>query len=275
MDVLIRWSGQQSHQVGSALHDWLKEVIPGINPWISTEDIAIGTSWFQSLMTQLDSTSLCVICMTPENVRSPWLYFEAGAIAGKRVDARVCSYLIGVSGNQLMAGPLSQFQWTEANKTGTWKLIREINRCLASPHNESLLETSFDRKWVPLKRRLEKAIAEYNPDLSSHQVETEELKPVYRLSPEAEQLLVEAASDAHGTVMMIRSSAGLHIQTNSKQMGELRNPRAEATWQAAVRELLQNSLLQAQGHKGELFVVTAEGYRVADALRAKKATASS
>src|SRR5712675_1368643 len=98
MDVLISWSGQQSHAVGTAVYDWLKEVIPGIKPWISTEDIAPGTSWFRSLMAQLESTSLCIICMTPDNVRSPWLYFEAGAIAGKRAEPRVCSYLIGVPG---------------------------------------------------------------------------------------------------------------------------------------------------------------------------------
>jgi hypothetical protein len=270
MDVLVSWSGQQSRQVGSALYEWLKEVIPGINPWISTVDIAIGTSWFESLMTQLDSTSLCVICMTPENVRSPWLYFEAGAIAGKRADARVCSYLIGVSGNQLMAGPLAQFQWAEANKAGTWKLIREINRCLSSPHNEPLLENGFDRKWPLLKRRLEKAVAEYDPAITGATVETEEQKSVYRLSPESEQLLVEAAADPQGVVLMVRTTEGLHIQTNRKQLGESGNPRSEATWQGAVRELLQNDLLQTRGSKGEVFGVTAEGYRVADELRTKK-----
>jgi hypothetical protein len=270
MDVLISWSGKQSHQVGSALHDWLNDVIPGIKPWISTEDIAIGTSWFQSLMTKLDATRFCVICMTPENARSPWLYFEAGAIAGKSAEARVCSYLIGVAGSQLMAGPLSQFQWAEANKEGTWKLIRDINRCLTTPHNESLVESAFDKKWPILKRKVERAIADYQPDGLETPEETEELKPRYSLSPEAEQLIVEAASDAHGVVMMVRTFGGLHLQANGKQLAEQGNPRAEALWQAAVRELLQNGLLQSVGQKGEVFEVTADGYRLADELRTKR-----
>jgi len=274
MDVLISWSGQQSHSVGAALYEWLKEVIPGITPWISSEDIAPGTTWFPSLMAHLDSTSLCVICMTPENVRSPWLYFEAGAIAGKREDARVCSYLIGVAGSQLMAGPLSQFQWTPATKDGTWKLIREINRNLPSPHNEDLLEGNFDRKWPSIKRKLEKALAEYDPKPSDLSSETAALKPIYRLSSEAENLLMEATADPHGIVMMLETNLGLHMQTNGKQLTETGNARAAAVWQAAMRELLNNGLLQSQGHNGEMFKVTAEGYRVGDELRLKQSAAA-
>ena len=73
MDVLVSWSGRLSHRVGQALHEWLTDVLPAAKPWISSEDIGPGTSWFQSLMGKLESTSLCVICMTPDNVRSPWL----------------------------------------------------------------------------------------------------------------------------------------------------------------------------------------------------------
>lgn len=270
MHVLISWSGQQSRDIAASLYEWLPTVIPGIQPWISTDDIAIGTQWFATLMSKLESTSLCVICLTPQNVRSPWLYFEAGAIAGKRTDARVCTYLIGLSGNQLMAGPLSQFQWAEADKNGTWKLVLEINRCLPIPHNDTLLQVGFDAKWTTLKRRLEKAISEYSPKESESQVETEELKPVYRLSSEARQLLIEASKDPHGIVLMIRSLGGLHIQTNGKQIGNIGHPRTEAIWQAAVRELLNNNLLQSRGNQGHVFSLTAEGYRIVDLINSEQ-----
>ena len=269
MDVLISWSGQQSHSVGIALYEWLKEVIPGIQPWISSEDIAPGTRWVTPLMGQLDSCNLCIICMTPENVRSPWLYFEAGAIAGRRNDPRVYSYLIGVPGSELGAGPLSQFQWIEADRGGTWKLIRDINKSLNAPHNEAVLEGNFSHKWPSFKRKLEKAVEEYDPKPTDLVGQTKALKPVYQLSSEAKQLIIEAAADRHGTVMMVRSSEGRNIQTNGKQMAERGNARSEAAWQAAVRELLHNGLLQSLGHEGEIFEVTAEGYRIADELREK------
>ena len=268
MQVLISWSGRQSHNVGAILHEWFPEVIPGIKPWISSEDIAPGTSWFRSIMDQLEKTTWCVICLTPENVRSPWLYFEAGAIAAKRADTRVCSFLIGVSGSELMAGPLSQFQWLEAKKEGAWKLVREINKSLETPHNETVLENGFDRKWPALKRRLEKAIAELPESLPD---ETLPLKPVYQLSPEAKELIMEAGADKQGVLMMVHTFGGLHIQTNGKQMGPKGgDPRVVAAWQAAVRELLLNGLLQPLGHQGQVFEVTPEGYRVADELKATK-----
>src|SRR6266436_9436642 len=156
MDVILSWSGSQSRKVAESLHNWLKDVLPGIKPWISTEDITKGTAWFSALLGRLEAARLCIICITPENVRSPWLYFEAGAIAGKSTDARLCSYLIGVDGNQLANGPLGQFQWTAAERGDTWKLLRDINRHLQSgAHNEVLLEGNFEQKWPQLKRILD------------------------------------------------------------------------------------------------------------------------
>ena len=73
---------------------------------------------------------------------------------------------------------------------------------------------------------------------------------------------------------MVRTSSGLMVQTNGKQLADRQNPRSEALWRAAVRQLVQYGLLEARGHKGEVFGVTAEGYRVADDLRANLSTSS-
>src|SRR4051794_28404124 len=82
MDVILSWSGDLSRKVAESLNGWLKDVLPGIKPWISTEDITKGSTWFPALLGRLEAARLCILCITPENVRSPWLYFEAGAIAG-------------------------------------------------------------------------------------------------------------------------------------------------------------------------------------------------
>jgi hypothetical protein len=271
MDVLISWSGKQSQVVGGELFGWIKETIPGVAPWISSESISPGSNWVQVLMEKLETTRFCVICLTPENVRSPWLYFEAGAIAGRRGDAKVCGYLTGVDASQLQGGPLSLFQWVEATKEGTWKLVREVNRNLDRPNDERLLEAGFDRRWPALKRTLEKILVE-SAGIGEDR-ETEALKPVYRLSAEAEALLREAAADPHGRVMMVRTMQGLFVQTNRRQFAEQMNPRSEAVWQGAIRELLQKGLIGNVGSKGEVFSVTTEGYRAADDLKASQGVA--
>ncbi len=103
---------------------------------------------------------------------------------------------------------------------------------------------------------------------------TEALKPVYRLSAEADTLLREAAADPHGRVMMARTRSGLFVQTNKRQFTEQMSARSEATWQGAVRELLQKGLLENAGSKGEVFRVTTEGYRAADDLKSGRSSAA-
>ena len=55
MDVLLSWSGKPSHELALYLRGWLPEVLPGIRPWVSSEDIPKGQRWSDELHKQLDS----------------------------------------------------------------------------------------------------------------------------------------------------------------------------------------------------------------------------
>ena len=124
MKVFISWSGKQSKAVASSLRDWLPVVIPGCEPWMSSSDITAGARWFTSLRQELQSTEFCIICLTPDNLRSPWIYFEAGAISTNK-DAKVCGFLTGVSLSQL-PGPFAQFQCVQSNAEGAWSLVQSV-----------------------------------------------------------------------------------------------------------------------------------------------------
>jgi hypothetical protein len=71
LDILLTWSGLASHEIASFLHGWLPSVLPGIQPWISDEDIAKGKKWFPELMGQLSRANTSITVITPDNVRSP------------------------------------------------------------------------------------------------------------------------------------------------------------------------------------------------------------
>lgn len=265
MKLLISWSGKQSQAVAKALREWIATVVPGTNPWMSTLDISPGGRWFDELMQQLEQTDFCVICLTPDNLRSPWLYFEAGAIAAKHQQAKVCGFVTGVSLSQLGPGPIAQFQCVESNSEGVWSLVRAINDALKDKaHNEEKLKSSFTACWPRLRENLKEALLLYDPRESASELETEPSAPEYKLSNEARQLLIAAAADKHGTIIMARTMHGLHLQANRREFCEGQDARTEAKWQAAVRSLLQLGLIEARGHKGEVFGVTAEGFRVAD-----------
>jgi TIR domain len=166
LDVIISWSGPDSHRAAIAMRDWLKEMLPGIRPWVSSHDIAKGTAWFPELMAQLGKSTVCVICLTPSNVDSAWIHYEAGSIAGRkyddrtqRVDARVCVYLLGVDIAAVRDSPLSQFQATRMTKDDSLLLIQALNEKIPSPLQEGVLRSHYEAKWPVLASQLEPILA--------------------------------------------------------------------------------------------------------------------
>jgi hypothetical protein len=90
------------------------------------------------------------------------------------------------------------------------------------------------------------------------------------LSAEARELLLELSQDRAGRLMKLRSSAGFSVQTNSKNLVESQDPRTQARWEEAVRQLEAEGLIQDRGYKGEVFAITEAGYKIADLLRGQQ-----
>jgi len=105
---------------------------------------------------------------------------------------------------------------------------------------------------------------------SHAEVAVEPSRPSPSLSDEAKQLLVNTAQDSNGRLMRIGTMHGMIIQTNGRNLCESGNARSEAQWEGAIEELRNLALLQDRGHKGEVFSLTTEGYRLADTLRGER-----
>jgi hypothetical protein len=91
MKIFLSWSGEKSRIVASALSQWLPSLVPTTKPWMS-EQIRAGDRWESELVKELKNTDCGVLCLTAENLQSPWLNFEAGALS-KAVDkSRVIPY---------------------------------------------------------------------------------------------------------------------------------------------------------------------------------------
>lgn len=151
--VFISWSGKRSLAVAEALHDWLPNLFSTIAPWLSASDIEKGARWRQAVQGQLESSNFAIICLTPENLREPWILFEAGAIS-KRDDSRSCTYLFDLE-HADVKDPLSEFQHTKATAGDTRKMVDVINRQLgeaALPNQR--LDHIFKTFWPELETRL-------------------------------------------------------------------------------------------------------------------------
>ena len=172
--VFIGWSGEPSRTVASALNRWIPAVIPGVEPWMSEENIAPGYRWAEQLSEILQSTRFGIVCVTAVNQSSSWLNFEAGILAARMSFSQVCPYLIDLASSELQ-GPLTQFQGVPSSQAGTLALLTAINQAFGSLVTSDLLHQSFTKHWPKLKKTLTR-LPEASPGTASSARDWPEVK---------------------------------------------------------------------------------------------------
>lgn len=157
MKVFFCHSGGTSQKVAQGLKELISLVIQQVQPFFSEEDITKGQEWKAALSKELNETSFGILCLTgvlPDNLTSPWIHFEGGAIFKGSTDARVCTYVYKVPHFELKP-PLSDFQYTKAEKEDTLKLLQTLNKRLPSKSLESSqLEKTFGKFWPEFEETL-------------------------------------------------------------------------------------------------------------------------
>ncbi len=157
MKVFISWSGEASHAAALALRDWLPSVLQSTKPYVSSEDIEKGARWSVEIGNELETTSFGILCVTGSNVGSPWLNFEAGALAKSMDASRVSPVLLGLRQADLV-GPLAQFQATLPKLDDFTRLVSAINANSAAPIDESRLRAAVQMWWPQLEENLQTAL---------------------------------------------------------------------------------------------------------------------
>ena len=158
MKVFLSWSGSPSQGIAEVLHQWLPSALPGVEPWLSKHDIEKGARWHRALGKQLEETNFGIFCVTPDNVDSPWMVFEAGAI-GKYVDqAHVAPVLFGLAPGDV-DGPLGQFQCTLFEEGDVLQLLDTMAREMDPPPTP-LWRSSYSLQWRALRKEVELILRE-------------------------------------------------------------------------------------------------------------------
>lgn len=158
MRLFISWSGERSRLVAAALSGWLPSIFPTVQPFFSPE-IEKGSKWGDEIDTALEGTSFGIVCLTPENLKSEWVHYEAGALS-KLPGAKIWTLLVGVRYVDVVP-PLSRFQHTEADESDIWLLIVAINAAIeragGAAWKEDRLQRNFALHWPDLATSLDSA----------------------------------------------------------------------------------------------------------------------
>jgi len=164
---------------------------------MSDSDIQPGQRWNEEVSSHLEGAKFGIICLTPENLNSPWLLFESGALAKAVDSARVVPLLFDVTRSDLTF-PLAQFQAVEATRAGFLALASSVNRVLRGKVLETaILSNAFEAHWSGFKSDLE--------SVPPPQIETGR---TYRADRDLLEELLEAVRGfSRGTVPIPRTDA--------------------------------------------------------------------
>lgn len=197
--VFISWSGELSKELASTINEWLHEVIQTIDTYFSPNDIEKGSKWDAEISKNLEASSVGLICLTPDNLNSRWILFEAGALS-KTVDkSRVCTILFNISPTDVEQ-PLAGFQATPFSKEEFEKLIKTIfENCETGIHEFSVVKKSFDRCWddfeAKVKTLLTKPSKKTEPRRDQRDILEEILALTRSLTMERERMPIRMLSN--------------------------------------------------------------------------------
>ncbi len=171
MKIFITWSGAQSHNVATALKDWLPYIFPGMELFVSSESIRKGKRWRAEISKELDTSNFGIACLTPDNLTAPWLLFESGALSKSVKEASLYTLLLARLRPADVDGPLSDFQHTTFEKEDFFKLVKSINEVNTPKVEEPRLRVMFDKFWGDLDDKVSSAIATVAKPPKSRSVE--------------------------------------------------------------------------------------------------------
>ncbi len=124
-----------------------------VEPWLSEADIDAGERWAQAIAKELEASKFGIICVTRDNIASPWILFEAGALAKSMVDSRVIPILLDLEFRDI-TGPLAQFQAKKAEKAGLSEVVHSINQAAGNSVPEARAKQLYDALWPQLEEKL-------------------------------------------------------------------------------------------------------------------------
>lgn len=173
MELFLSWSKSESKELAQIFRGWIPLVLQSCHPFMSQQDIELGKDWNTEINNHLKSSAVGILFVTPENINSPWLNFEAGALSKSlENNQKIIPILFAEETREIVLSesPLKQFQSViTPDEEGIKKLIKTLNGCLESSMEESMLNKVFDMWWPELKAMLKEVGDKAQKDVTNIQ----------------------------------------------------------------------------------------------------------
>lgn len=146
MKLFESWSGIKSAEIAKVLSEWVPCIIQGVEVFYSKDGIEKGERWSGKIAKELEESNYGIVILTRDNLNSPWIHFEAGALSKRVNESRCTGILFGVKEKEIK-GPLGQFQLSAFTKEEVLKIFKGIKCAGDLPITDSTLEKLHNALW--------------------------------------------------------------------------------------------------------------------------------
>lgn len=149
------------------------------------------------------------------------------------------------------------------------ELNQRLNELKDNLLNEFELQTLSAAKWERHRNEFVDKVTSISYKLCNNKIDNSS-ESVNSISKDAAVLLVYAANDKTGQIIMLNSLSGLSVYVGKWNFINTKSgAREEAKWNSVIDELVCHGLIEDSGYKHQFFVVTNNGYKMADELKEK------
>lgn len=237
----VGWETHSSPMMGARPQATINEQV------LKDCDILIAAFW-----TRLGSPTGVAASGTVEEInehlaagKRAMLYFSTAPVRLESVDDNQYKLLLAFKSDCLAKGLIEEYD-------SIVNFREKVRRHLSLMIDEEFPQSSVAVQWIGS----DGVTAGENADS----------KTIAALTESAQKLLL-AATDQDGVIMRVITMGGYSLQAGQQVLCEHLSGRDEAKWEAAVDQLERHHLIYARTEKRQVFSVTDEGYRLADAIR--------
>ncbi|MDV7679348.1 toll/interleukin-1 receptor domain-containing protein [Erysipelothrix rhusiopathiae] len=180
MKVFFSWSGAKSNHIAKHFRELLENIYYDIDIYFSDQDIGAGDKWRSNIENGLDNNDLGIIFLTPDNLSSKWIYFEAGALSKAMSNENIVPIIYDLKPTDI-SEPLASFQAKSIEKNQILDVVLKIGKLMQFQPNSSVTERTFDLSWEKFNenvnsKKLSKIEDQTSTDISDANVMTNEQK---------------------------------------------------------------------------------------------------
>jgi hypothetical protein len=146
--------------------------------------------------------------------------------------------------------------------------IKEQELIERAKRDEKVAEISDEETKAKLSQEIDQLREERNNlshQLNSKDGKSDSLSALTNLTNEATKLLLEAAKTKNGAIMVSSTLSGRSINIGNNAYGK-ESARDFSRYEEGLEQLIELQYVKERGHKGEIFELTNQGWKVGNTL---------